>query len=113
MGFCGWVLVAVQDDEYFQWVFLDGSATKTQQAVLFEPLSSFATHVVVVRLPAEVLPSRLPVPCCMLATVAMTAPEISWSQVGSRDGGRVPIGGWPVMWVIGVAVVGGVCRPRV
>jgi len=86
---------------------------KPSRLCLFEPLSSLAAHVVVVRLPTVGLPSRVPVPCCMLATVTMTVPKISWSQAGSRDGSRVPIGGWPVMWVVGAVVIVGVCRPMV
>jgi len=97
MEFCDWVLIAIQDNEYFGWVSWMVWPQNPSRLCLFEPLSSFATCVVVVRLPVGGLPSRVPVPCCILVTVAITAPEISWSQVGSRDGSSMPIGGWPVM----------------
>jgi len=50
---------------------------KPSRLYLFAQLSSFADCVVVVRVPAVGIPSRLPLPCCMFATVAMMVPNIS------------------------------------
>jgi len=65
------VLVAVQDEKYFRWVFLDELATETQQTVFL------CSIVVVVRVPVVGIPSRLPLSCCMFATVAITTPDTS------------------------------------